>query len=494
MKAFGILVLAALFQSTAVFGQGNLTPPGAPAPTMKTLEQIEPRTRIGSVPYVITAPGSYYLDGNLTNNINPGLATIRVLSDHVTIDLGGFSLVGLDAGILLPPEAQSVTVKNGVIRNHSIGINGAARGTVVQGVRFMNNGSGMSLGSAAVVEQCTLISNANFGLLAGPGSQVRNCLATANGSYGFTLGEGSTISDCVASFSSDGFVVGNSVVVNCAAYTNSSRGFNASQGAQFVNCAAVGNGLIGFSGNGEINIAKCVARGNGDCGVALLKVLGTETTSIIRDSLLTANVNYGLLAQARVAVYNSTADFNRRTGMQFQEPATVIGCTAVSNRSSGFSASAGGLVQDCTATRNGNSGIFGDAGTRVIGCLTSSNGLDGISVRAGSTVVNCTARGNGDDGIDIANDCFVSDNHCSGNGSSAATSGAGIHASQPGNRIEGNHSVQNEIGYRLDGDGSTLFRNTARGNGTNWVIAAGNDVGPIGNAAGSTSPFANIEF
>jgi len=54
--------------------------------------------------------------------------------------------------------------------------------------------------------------------------------------------------------------------------------------------------------------------------------------------------------------------------------------------------------------------------------------------------------------------------------------------------------VANENGCRIDNGGNTVFRNTARGNVSNWVITINNDVGPIGTAAASTSPFANIEF
>src|SRR5260370_272164 len=50
----------------STFGQGNLTPPGTPGPTMKTLTQIEPRTPINSVPFNLALPGSYYLVTNLT--------------------------------------------------------------------------------------------------------------------------------------------------------------------------------------------------------------------------------------------------------------------------------------------------------------------------------------------------------------------------------------------------------------------------------------------
>src|ERR1700722_17008335 len=54
------LLLSAFSFQFSAFSQGSLTPPGAPAPTMLTLSQIEPRTPISSLPFNITRPGSYY--------------------------------------------------------------------------------------------------------------------------------------------------------------------------------------------------------------------------------------------------------------------------------------------------------------------------------------------------------------------------------------------------------------------------------------------------
>ena len=56
--------------SFTAFAQGSLTPPGSPAPTMKTLAQIEPRTSISSVPFTISVPGSYYLTANLVTTVS----------------------------------------------------------------------------------------------------------------------------------------------------------------------------------------------------------------------------------------------------------------------------------------------------------------------------------------------------------------------------------------------------------------------------------------
>src|SRR5678815_1618363 len=79
-------------QLSTVLAQGPLTPPGAPAPSMKTLDQIEPRTPISSVPFTISAPGSYYVTTNLTAGVDQN--GIIVAADNVTLDLNGFTLFG----------------------------------------------------------------------------------------------------------------------------------------------------------------------------------------------------------------------------------------------------------------------------------------------------------------------------------------------------------------------------------------------------------------
>ena len=44
LTALALLLSTLISQFSTAFGQGALTPPGAPAPLFKTLSQVEPRT------------------------------------------------------------------------------------------------------------------------------------------------------------------------------------------------------------------------------------------------------------------------------------------------------------------------------------------------------------------------------------------------------------------------------------------------------------------
>jgi parallel beta-helix repeat protein len=254
-----ITIHALLASASMLFGQGALTPPGAPAPTMKTLDQVQPRTLIpgGTAVFTISSEGSYYLSGNLS--IASGNA-ITVNASNVTIDLQGFELIGAgggNIGIIINGGISNVTIRNGTIRNFpSGGINGIGNPTVrVEKVRALNNGSvGINVDVNGAVIDCVAEANASTGILGADNCLIHNCQSISNtgtNSHGISVGNDAQISGCVARGNSgNGFNLGGgSTLSDCTAANNMTNGISASNGCKIINCIGDTNGT-GASGNG----------------------------------------------------------------------------------------------------------------------------------------------------------------------------------------------------------------------------------------------------
>ena len=167
-------------QLSTAFAQGSLTPPGAPAPMMKSLDQIEPRTPIVSLPFIITNSGSYYL----TVSLSSGAGGITVLTNHVTIDLRGFSLTA-PIGILVPGAVTNLVLCNGIICNCTFnGIsatNGYTQNLRLESLHIANcGGYGAYILRTAMVRNCAFVGNGVSGLYLS-GGLVSGCLAKATG-------------------------------------------------------------------------------------------------------------------------------------------------------------------------------------------------------------------------------------------------------------------------------------------------------------------------
>jgi hypothetical protein len=180
-----VAVLCLLSLPAAVFSQGSLTPPGAPASTMKTLQQVEPRTPLDAthtpgdnyVQFQIATPGSYYLTTNVLGV--SGKDGIRITASNVTLDLNGFSLLGTSNagnGLSLFGGYENITVRNGSVSGWSAeGYNGLT--TFAQRVLFENltvasNELGMFCAGSAVVRECRIMSNNKFGVQVVSGSWI----------------------------------------------------------------------------------------------------------------------------------------------------------------------------------------------------------------------------------------------------------------------------------------------------------------------------------
>jgi len=86
--------------------------------------------------------------------------------------------------------------------------------------------------------------------------------------------------------------------------------------------------------------------------------------------------------------------------------------------------------------------------------------------------------------------CVVRGNACWNNGNFGGT-GAGIHATDAGNRMEGNTCTGGDRGIDVDAAGNIIIRNTCAGNTTNYAIVANNYYGPIIDRAGVATAAVN---
>ncbi|WP_040549105.1 right-handed parallel beta-helix repeat-containing protein [Pedosphaera parvula] len=258
--------------------QGSLTPPGAPAPTMKTLAQIEPRTPISSLPYVITNSGSYYVTTNLTaTNINTG---ITIIANQVTIDLGGFTLQGpavSGVGIYVGGSLTNVVLRNGSVTgwgSHGVDAynGGYPRNMLFEHLTISGNGGhGLYTEAGSIVRDCLFINNINDGLNS-VGGEISGCIARKNGGYGFETSY-ATLHHCLAEYNGGGggFSLYSSRALDCNSQFNSGTGFD---------CFGIGDA-----------IRKCrIASNNGNA----IHINSDNGANVIEDCEIENNSLYGI--------------------------------------------------------------------------------------------------------------------------------------------------------------------------------------------------------
>jgi hypothetical protein len=249
-----LIVLLFVVGYQSAFGQGQLSPTAAPAPTMKSLSQIEPRTPISALPYTISTAGSYYLTTNTTcTTCTGGTNGITILVNDVTLDLSGFTLLrvaGSGSGVNGAGAGHNYIIRNGTLRNwgaDGVNLSGSIN-SQFQSLRFY--------------------ANANIGLAAGMGSVVVNCEAYSNTVAGFELA-GGEMSHCVAVRNGTGIVASTGCVLDdCSARSNASAGFLlVGTGVEISRCAAADNYAFGILTSSGCVVADCTASGNGGDGI-----------------------------------------------------------------------------------------------------------------------------------------------------------------------------------------------------------------------------------
>ncbi len=321
--------------AVAPVAAGSLTPPGAPGPTMRTLDEVEARIPIRPVdlPIDISEPGSYYLTGNAT--LGEGDGAIDILVSNVVIDLNGFTLrgPGLDApggggdgqGIhCLDAATTSVIVRNGTVTDWpAIGIDLHGHESVVENINAVNCSFGINIRNG----------------------DVRNCRASYNQYAGISIKTGitngrGTISNCVVSHNvGDGiaaFSASNCFVVNNHCFENGGFGINVDAKSIVKDNLSVSNGADGIRTGEHCTIENNQCDGNGKQGIRTLQ-------SVVKNNSCSNNVTDGIYAEQSCRVEENHVSNNTGHGLVGVSNSICVKNTSNSNGGSEFVSSGGGI-------------------------------------------------------------------------------------------------------------------------------------------------------
>lgn len=458
MRTTSVAFLASVVVSVSAVA-GDLNPPaGAVAPTMKTLQQVEPRIPISatttpgnaSAVFVITQPGSYYLTGNIS--VPSNFSGIEVsAAGPVTIDFRGFSIIGQLGSIFGVTSAQTCTIYGGGIFATDGGIAGSlslivdnmtielanlsgrpgistagatdsrVTNTTVRGagdyaieiaagivsnctISCPPSGDGVNV-TRGVIERCTIV-GAGTGINVS-NAVVRDCSIISSTSVGILSFAATTIERCIVVQDAGlGVSLLQAGEVSDTTVFGSGTAFQTQNDSTIRGSNAIGFTFRGFNIGADCTLERCTATG---AGIAVFTTAGGAT---LRDCVVTdAPISLGNSAHLTNVVVRST----NGTGITVAENSVLVGCRSSVNAGSGFSIGPRSIVTDCLAASNTQSGFVATDSVTFTNCRAESNTLRGFIGNDRCTFTACAASLNSSSGF-VARDgatftnCYASDN------------------------------------------------------------------------------------
>lgn len=449
--------LGAVMSCSAIAGDLN-PPPGAVAPTMKTLQQVEPRIPISAATtpgnanavFVITQPGSYYLTGTFSVPANSSGIEVSA-AGPVTIDFRGFSIIGQPGSIFGVTSVSTCTIYGGGISATDGGIAGSSSLIVDNMTIELASPSGRPGISAAGasdsrVTNTTVKGAGNFAIAIAAGI-VSNCTISCPPSGdGVNVPRG-IVERCTIAGAETGLNVSNVVVRDCSIFGSTSVAILAFAATTIERCIVVqdaglgvnllqpgevsdtsvfgsstafqmpndstarGSNAIGFTFRGfnigaDSTLEGCTATGTG------IAVSTTAGGVRLRDCMVTDSpISLGNSAHLTNVVVRSTTG----TGITVAENSVLVGCRSSVNAGSGFSIGPRSIVTDCLAASNVQSGFVGTDSITFTNCRAESNTLRGFIGNDRCTFTACAASLNLSSGFVVRDgatftNCFASDN------------------------------------------------------------------------------------
>ena len=445
MKTSVLVPFTVLATAAAAFAQGPLTPPpGAPAPVMKSLDQIEARTPVNTLPgdatatHIITLPGSYYLTSAISGNT--GKVGIRIEAVNVTLDLNGFALdaiAGATKGITANASGGPVIIRNGILRfwPNAIDISGGADFVMKDLQIASTTSSAVLLDAHGTMENVSIRSAAASGITATATSRVK-------------------INNCRI----DGVTGGQAMGINAPLADI--------QDCYVTNITGTGGAVRGIlAQNGSVD--RCTVRtitggGSGNYAVVADRVSNSIVTEV--QSTGTAGSAKGIEASSVSNCQVSGIAAGGTTAYGIHNARRVEDCD-VNSVSGGSILNVG--IEQCTHVTD----------SKVRLCALGIRGTSDALISGNYISDSPTGITSGSNGV-------VTDNRIA----NADNTGTGINMQGTAARCEANHVSGFQTGINASSS-VIVVRNSAGGNTTNYATSGAVIVTP---AAMGTNPFSNI--
>lgn len=375
-----LFALAALTLAHAAVAGPLTPPPGPPTSTLRTLDQVEPRTEINTLPgilgtlHAIDQPGSYYLTGDIVT-IPPII--IRITASNAVIDLNGFALDGngtAPTAIRVAIPAGVVTVRNGTIRN-----------TTGLAIQLDNPFSTRVILDNVVVTDC-----------GSGGSATRCTIINSGGGLGPAIkGESDTVVRDTTIDGVEGIALGNRALVErVRVFGVTTAGITVGDDALVADAVVVGADLVGIEAGDR---------------------------SIVRGSRVRSITGDGIRMGDGARVLNSIVAQVTAEGFELGDAARVEGCRADDCAVRGFQIGNQSIMSTSTATNNDFDGILTGSASVVDQCIAQFNGTNGIRVGSNTIVIKSIATQNDRDGIEGSTNVLVALSSASANGLNGIT-------------------------------------------------------------------------